>query len=204
MPAPCSGGSAGCGGTAPLTCPRRVAEVVPAATGPAARARGCHTGALQLVPGGMDDRGARRVLLVLAASGAYVGVWALLAPSSFFTSFPGVGRQWLEGHGTYDEHLVRDVGGLYLALVVITAGAARYLDPAAVRLVGAGWLVFGVPHMHFHVVHLGTYDRVDQALNVATLGGTVVLAALLLLPRRRAREADATPAGRAPGRRSSR
>lgn len=135
---------------------------------------------------------------MLTASAVYVGLWALLAPASFFASFPGGGRRWLEGHGSYDEHLVRDVGALYLALVVVTAGAARSLEPAAVRLVGAAWLVSGVPHALFHAVHLGGYGPVDQVLNVVALGGTVVLAVLLALPRRGARRADVPPVLRRP------
>ena len=39
-------------------------------------------------------------------------------------TFPGGGRHWLPMLGAYNEHLARDVGALYLALAVLSAGAA--------------------------------------------------------------------------------
>lgn len=138
-------------------------------------------------------RGLRVVLLVLAGSASYVGGWALLAPRSFFTSFPGLGRHWVVVDGPFNEHLVRDVGALYLALLVLTLGAVLRPDRALVRLTGAVWLVFSVPHLIYHAAHLGGYDAADRLLNVAALGGTVLLAAALcLLPVRAQRRPDVT------------
>ena len=127
----------------------------------------------------------RWVLLVLAALAAYVGVWAVSVPRSFFDLFPGAGHHWLIVDGPYNEHLVRDVGGLYLALLTFSVGAALSLTPSLVRLTGAAWLAFSVPHLSYHVAHLDMYGGVDRLLNIVTLGGTVVLAAALLLPHRR-------------------
>ncbi len=47
---------------------------------------------------------------------------------------------------------------------------------------GLAWLVFGVPHLVFHCMHLDLFSVADACGNVVALGGTVVLAALLLLP----------------------
>lgn len=48
-------------------------------------------------------------------------VQASFAPESWFDDFP-LGRGWVAaGGGSYDEHLVRDVGVLFLALFVVTA-----------------------------------------------------------------------------------
>jgi len=77
-------------------------------------------------------RGLRVVLFVLAVPAAYVGGWALLAPRSFFTSFPGLGYHWLVVDGPFNAHLVRDVGALYLALLVLIVGAFRHPDRALV------------------------------------------------------------------------
>ena len=52
---------------------------------------------------------------VLTASALYVGWWASLAPRSFYDSFPGLNRMWVGGDGPYNEHLVRDIGGLGLS-----------------------------------------------------------------------------------------
>lgn len=130
----------------------------------------------------MKTRTVRGILVLLAASAGYVGVWASLAPHSFFTSFPGNGRSWLAMDGPFNEHLVRDVGALNLALLAITLAAAARPDASRARLTGLAWLVFSVPHLAYHVAHLGMYDGVDQVLNLVALGGTVALAAALCLP----------------------
>ncbi len=125
------------------------------------------------------------VLMVLAASAAYVGFWALLRPASFFASFPGGGRSWLSGTGPYNEHLVRDVGALYMSLLVVTIACAIRPHPVWVRLTGVVWLVFSVPHLLYHASRLIPSGRgADQ---LAGLTGTVFLAGLLCLPVRRQR-----------------
>jgi len=98
-------------------------------------------------------RGLRVVLLLLAAGSAlYVGGWALLAPRSFFTSFPGLKHHWR------------------------TVGAVRRPERRLVRLTGLAWLVFSLPHLACHAAHLGMYDDEDRLLDRASLGGTVLLA----------------------------
>ncbi len=121
---------------------------------------------------------------VLAASAAYVGGWAAWAPHSFYDSFPGLGRRWVSVLGPYDEHLVRDVGGLYLALMTISVWAALRPMAETFRLVGLAWEVFSVPHLAFHAAHLNMYEVGDRVGNVVALGGTVALAAVLLVPQR--------------------
>jgi hypothetical protein len=49
-------------------------------------------------------------------------------------------------------------------------------------LAAVAWLVFGIPHLIVHSAHLDMFGTVDQIGNVASLGGTVVLAMLLLVP----------------------
>lgn len=132
----------------------------------------------------MTTRVARTVLVLLAAVAAYVGLWALLAPHSFYDSFPGGGRHWVSMDGPFNEHLVRDVGGLYVAMLVLGVGAA--IRPAAgiVRLTGLAWLAFSVPHLAYHTAHLEMFSPLDQILNVVLLGAAVVLGAVLCLPLR--------------------
>ena len=81
---------------------------------------------------------ARRAgLLVLTASGLVVGAWALLAPRSFYDSFPGIGSGWVHPSGPYNEHLVTDVGAAYLALAAASllalASASRAFVSACSR-----------------------------------------------------------------------
>jgi hypothetical protein len=125
-------------------------------------------------------RSKQGVAAVLALSAAYVGFWAEFAPRSFYESFPMAGHQWVSVLGPYNEHLSRDVGGLYLA--VISVWAVLRPRTETFTMVGAGWLAFSVPHFIYHVFHLGMFGTADKIGNIVTLGGTVILAALLLSP----------------------
>jgi hypothetical protein len=123
-----------------------------------------------------------RVLLAFLLVGdLLVGLWAALAPESFFDSFPGGGRVWVAADGVYNEHLVRDVGTLNLALGLITLGALirpiRYL----VLMVAGAHLVVGLPHFTYHVLHLDLLDTSDQFAQTFSLGLVVVVAAVLLV-----------------------
>ncbi|GAA3345991.1 hypothetical protein GCM10020358_55260 [Amorphoplanes nipponensis] len=133
----------------------------------------------------------RTLLLLQAATALYVGVWAAAAPDSWWRSFPGAGHHWLPALGAYNEHLARDVGALYLALALVTLGAAaRPADDFLVRLTAAAWLVFSVPHLAYHLGHLGHYPLADRWGNVLSLGLVTLVPAVLLAPRRAGRGAS--------------
>jgi hypothetical protein len=121
---------------------------------------------------------------VLTLSAAYRGVWALVAPRSFYDDFPLPGRDWVSLAGPYDEHLVRDVGGLYLALGVLTLWATLRPRTDLLAVVGIAWEVFSVPHLLFHAGHLDGLASSDKVAETTSLGATVLLAALLLVPAR--------------------
>jgi hypothetical protein len=104
--------------------------------------------------GRMTARGKRAAATILALSAADVGLWASVAPRSFFRSFPGAGHHW----------------------------AVLRPQPEILRLAGVAWLVFSIPHLAYHAAHLDRYGLADQIGNVVALGGTVVLAMVLLLP----------------------
>lgn len=132
----------------------------------------------------MTTRIHRVLLAILAVTGAVVGIWATGWPNGFYDAFPGFGRHWVNMDGPYNEHLVRDVGAAYLALAVLGLYAIRSALPELVRAAGAAWLVFGALHFAYHLEHLGMYGTSDKILNVVALGGSVVLAAALLVPAR--------------------
>ena len=132
----------------------------------------------------MNIRGKQVAAGILALTAVDVGAWAEFAPKSFYDSFPGFGHHWVSLSGPYDEHLVRDVGGLYLALFAISVWAVVRPRGETFALVGAGWLVFSIPHFVFHAFHLDEFGTADKLGNVIGLGATIVLAALLVLPRR--------------------
>jgi uncharacterized protein YjeT (DUF2065 family) len=117
------------------------------------------------------------IRVVLAALGlvqAFNGLYALLAPRSFYDDFP-LGRGWVEALPAYNEHLVRDVGGLFLATGVVLLAAARTMERRLVIVAAASFLCFSVPHTIYHLLNLGPYATGDAIANVLALGATVVL-----------------------------
>jgi hypothetical protein len=125
------------------------------------------------------------MVAILAASAAFVGFWAAIAPHSFYRSFPFPGHHWVAAAGPYDDHLVRDVGGLYLSLLVVSVWALVRRSSELLRMAGAAWFVFSLPHLVFHLDHLDgltTFDKVGQTTSLALT--LLVAAALLTLPIR--------------------
>jgi hypothetical protein len=129
----------------------------------------------------VHDRLARIVLAVLAVSGAIVGVWATFAPRSFYDDFPGGGRSWVAPDGPFNEHLVRDVGSLNLALTVLTVAAAILLVRSLVVVAALGWLAYGIPHLVYHLRHRDVYDTGDQIASLVSLAFVPALAVVALV-----------------------
>jgi hypothetical protein len=127
----------------------------------------------------------RVVLILLGVTAAFVGSWAYFASESWYATFPGFGHHWLPVLGPYNQHLAKDVGAMYLGLMALSfAAASRPGDTFVVRIAGAGWTVFNVLHLAYHLQHLGMYQPVDQVLNAVSLSLFVIAGAVLLLPRR--------------------
>jgi hypothetical protein len=135
----------------------------------------------------MSALATRVVLALLAFSSAVVGFWAALAPRSFYDKFPGGGHAWVSPDGPYNEHLVRDVGDLNLALTVVTVFAFVVLARTLVLATAIAWLVYGVPHLVYHARHLGPFSGSDTTTIPVSLALAVAGALLLLLPPRQRR-----------------
>ena len=130
----------------------------------------------------------RRVILVItAAIGSFVGLWAAFWPVAFYDAFPGLGRVWVGVDGPFNEHLIRDVGALYLALAAASIYAAFTRDIGASRAVGIGWIVFSLPHLGYHLGHLAGFAPIDVLGQLISLSSTIILGIPLLLPNRRTR-----------------
>jgi hypothetical protein len=133
----------------------------------------------------MTTTARRALLLALAITAVVVGTWAYFAPAHWHATFPGFGRHWLPVLGPYNEHLVKDVGGMYLGLMALSlAAATRPADTFVVRIAGTAWTVFNVLHLTYHLQHLGMYQPSDQILNVIALSLPTLAGAALLLPAR--------------------
>jgi hypothetical protein len=122
-----------------------------------------------------SPRTARTALVLLALSAAGVGVLAAFAPRAFYDDFPFTGH-WVDRLPPYNEHLVTDVGGLYLGFALLFAWAAWTLQRDLVRAACAGWAVFSLLHLIFHATHLHGFDTTDA------IGQLTSLAAVLALP----------------------
>lgn len=131
-------------------------------------------------PAASSNAAARIVAALIALIGLYTGVWAQFFPSGFYTSFPGLGHHWVDTLPPYNEHLVRDVGGLYLALAAVAIVAA--IRPSRLTQVAAGLaaVVESVPHLVFHLAHTGDLSAVDAVEQAAGLGAQLVLGLALL------------------------
>lgn len=129
----------------------------------------------------MRDRVVRVLLVLMAVPSVLVGLWALLAPRSFFDDFPGAGRHWVSADGPYNEHLVRDVGSLNLALVVVIVAAAVVLTRTLVRTAAVATLVYAIPHFAYHAAHTDLYETSDSVATLFSLGLAVVLPIILLV-----------------------
>ncbi|MCU1396364.1 MAG: hypothetical protein JWM34_4792 [Ilumatobacteraceae bacterium] len=137
----------------------------------------------------------RAVLIYLTLAGMLVGVWAAVFPRSFYDDFPGLGRVWVAVDGPMNEHLVRDVGQLSLAVALVSLVAAVSMQPLLVRVAAGAWLVDAVPHLVYHLRHLDVYGTVDTIGNVVSLGLLAVLPLGVLVMSWRDARRRSTPAG---------
>jgi hypothetical protein len=121
----------------------------------------------------------RRVLLaVLLLAALSLGIWTYAMPRNWYDTFPGFGL---------------DIGGMYLALAVLTAGALWFAaSDATVRITAAAWTTFNVLHLGYHVTTLQMYDGRDKVLVVTSLVILSLVSAALLLPLSR-RERRSAP-----------
>ena len=126
----------------------------------------------------------RFALWVLALSSTMVGLWALAAPRSFYDDFPGMGRVWVAVDGPFNEHLVRDVGALNLALAFVAAMALVTGSTLVARAAGGAALIYGVPHLAYHALNLDGLDTGDSVALLISLTLNVLAAIVALGPMR--------------------
>jgi hypothetical protein len=126
----------------------------------------------------------------MAAVETLVGIWAQFFPAGFYTDFPLPGHGWVALLPPYNEHLVRDVGGLSLALVVVLVAGALRADRSTTRVAALAMLAFTLPHTVFHAGHLEHFPEPDATIQtVGTIALTLLAVALLAVAGR-------LPAGR--------
>jgi hypothetical protein len=132
-------------------------------------------------------------IAVIAVTPALVGIWATVSPRGFYDDFPGLGHTWVSAVSTYDEHLVRDVGALYLGSLVLLVLAWAWLDRRLVQAALVSCAVAALPHLVYHCTALEGFSTGDAVAEIAGLALNVVLPLGLLIvagrsgPRSRSR-----------------
>jgi hypothetical protein len=138
-------------------------------------------------------------LWFLTVTNFFVGFVQLFLPRIFYDDFPLPGNSWVAMLPPYNEHLMRDVGALNLAVAVVVGAAAIWMEQRLVLVSLVSYLVFAVPHTIFHAAHLEHYTAADAIAQTITLLLTVVIPLVLLIPALRLRPTAGTP-GTSPGR----
>jgi hypothetical protein len=119
-------------------------------------------------------------LVALAIPQAVTGLWAILDPQGWFTSFPGFDPRLVAADPPYNGHLATDAGAGFLATAVALLLAAWWAERHTVYVALATFLAFAVPHLAYHAANPapGLTDAEDLR-NVVTLSVAVVVALVL-------------------------
>jgi uncharacterized membrane protein (Fun14 family) len=126
--------------------------------------------------------GVRAGLAYLALGFVLIGIWAQLFPQSFYDDFPGLDRAWVRIDGPFNEHLIRDVGGLNLGLGLAAIFAMRFLQTRVIQVVCLVIFVYSLPHYLYHLAHLSVLpSTLDQVANIVLLGLNVFIPLALMI-----------------------
>lgn len=120
--------------------------------------------------------------IALALPLLVTGLWARIAPRSWFDDFPGPGPALVAAEPPYNEHLVTDAAAGFLAVGVVLLAACLLGGRGEIRLAGIAYLVFGVPHAAYHALNpAAALSRGGDALSIGLLAAQVAGGALLVL-----------------------
>jgi len=117
----------------------------------------------------------RAGLWFLAFVEVVVGTVATFAPRAFYEYVP-----WVDRIPPYSEHLMRDYGAMNLALALVFLVAAITMERRIVRVALGAYLLFAVPHLVFHVMHLENFTTAAAAGQTTALVIAAVLPVALL------------------------
>lgn len=121
----------------------------------------------------------RTALILLFGTALLIGLTATVLPKTFYEDFPFLAN-WVNLLPPYNEHLVTDVGGLYLGFAVLFAWAAWTLEPVLSRAVCVAWLLTASLHLFFHAGHLEGFGTADALAEIFSLALLLVPPALVL------------------------
>jgi hypothetical protein len=136
-------------------------------------------------------RTAQLALGLLCLSAFSIGLTATAFPRTFYDDFPFLSH-WVDLLPPYNEHLVTDVGGLYLGFSVLFGWAVLKPQRALVQPVCVAWILTSTLHLVFHADHLDGFGAAD---GVAELASLALLPALALVALWASRPEVASPEG---------
>lgn len=125
-------------------------------------------------------------LAILAFAALSVGLPATFAPATFFDDYPFF-TAWIGLLPPYNEHLVTDVGGLYLGFGLLFTWALIKPSRQLILPLCIGWFIAQALHFVFHISHLegfGTGDAVSQTIGLAVITLVPLIPILILSGRR--------------------
>lgn len=140
-----------------------------------------------------------RILLVaMGVPNLVAGLWAVLAPRSWFDDFPGWAPRLVAALPPFNEHLATDAGAGLLATGVGAVVAAWLLRRDVVLTAAGVYLVFAGPHALWHLTHpADALTGAENALNAGflVLAASAAVAVLVLALGLPDREPTATSPG---------
>ena len=120
------------------------------------------------------------MVVALAAPQLVVGLWAVLAPRSWFDSFPGLDPRLVAAEPPFNAHLATDAGAGFLATGIALLVAALIARRGAVYVSLATYAAFAVPHALYHAINPAPgLTGGEDLLNVLVLASGIVMAAVL-------------------------
>lgn len=121
-------------------------------------------------------------LVALAAPNLGAGIWAVLAPQSWFDTFPGWAPHLVAAEPPYNAHLATDAGAGLLASGVVLLLAAWFADRRSIQLSLVAFAAFSIPHAAYHVLHKAPgLTSVENVQSASLLVFTAVAAVALFL-----------------------
>jgi len=136
----------------------------------------------------------RFALIYLVVTIGVLAAWILIAPKGFYDNFPGGSAHWVSVLPPYNEHLERDFGAAALALTVLAALAALWMERRLIQAAALSLLAAGVPHFAYHLTTTEHLSTGDNAGSLIGLGLDVLLPlALLYLVSDRAQRPSVRP-----------
>ena len=131
-----------------------------------------------------DSPAIRFCLGLLALSALAIGLPATFAPETFYTDYPFF-TALVSLLPPYNEHLITDIGGLYLGFGVMFAWALVTPTRQLIVPLCAAWIVAQALHFAFHISHLTGFTSTEAFTQQVGLGIYILLAAVPIAMLRR-------------------